>query len=308
MASESKVAVLAALVANFVIALLKLGAGLAAQSSAMLAEAAHSFSDTGNQVLLLLGMARAKRPPSPRHPYGTGKSAYFWSFLVAVLLFGVAGAYSLFEGIGKLLHPEPLHDVTLALGVLGVAFLIEIVSLTIAVREAMKGARRQGIGSVRQFLDENRDATLLTVLVEDGLALVGLPIAAAAIGLAAWTGNPAWDAAGSIVIGVLLMGFALFLAWEVKGLILGRGLATRHLETVHRVLAEDPAIASVVSVQSMYVGADAALLGAEVDVPDALTGAEVEAALARIEARLKAEVPALRYVYLEPRSAADEGP
>ena len=138
MAGESKVAVLAALVANFLIAIMKLAAGLVSGSASMLAEAAHSFSDTGNQVLLLIGMAQAKGPASERHPYGTSKNAYFWPFIVAILLFGVAGGYSVYEGIQKMIHPHELGSPWLAFGVLGVAFLIEIVSMYIAVRAAVK--------------------------------------------------------------------------------------------------------------------------------------------------------------------------
>lgn len=300
MAGESKVAVVAALVANFLIAVLKLVAGFISGSAAMFAEAAHSFSDVGNQILLLVGISRASKPPSPKHPYGTSKAAYFWPFLVAVLLFGVAGGYSFLEGIEKIRHPHPLEDVRLALGVLAVAFVIEIVSLAIAVREAKKGAKARGIVSVKQFLEENRDATLLTVLVEDGLALAGLPIAALAIVLTLVTGNPMWDGIGSIVIGLLLMGFALFLGYEVQHLIVGRGLSGRDLAKVQAVLVEDPAVTGVVNVQSMYLGPDVVLLGAEVDLRDDLRGSEVEASLARLEARLIQAVPALKFVYLEP--------
>ncbi len=300
MASGSRIAVIAALVANFIIAILKLGAGLVAQSSAMLAEAAHSFSDVGNQVLLLVGISRAKRPPSAKHPYGTGKSAYFWSFLVAVLLFGVAGAYSLIEGIEKILHPEPLHDITLALWVLGIAIVIEGASLGIAVRQAVLGARAKGVATVREFIEENRDATLLTILVEDGLALVGLPIAAGSLILATWTGNPVWDGIGSVVIGGLLMGFALFLGWEVNALLVGRGLGKRDLTKVHGILEAAPGIERVVTVESMYVGADAVLLGIEVVMDSGLSGAQVADGLAAVEVQLKGVVPLLRFVYLEP--------
>ena len=303
-ASESKVAVVAALLANLLIAILKLVAGIVAGSSAMLAEAAHSFSDVGNQVLLLVGMRSANRPPSPKHPFGHAKAAYFWPFMVAILLFGVAGGYSLFEGIEKILHPHPLDDVRLALGVLAGSFAIECVSMFVALREARKTALTRGVTSLRQFLDENRDASLLTVLVEDGLALVSLPLAAGAILLAHYTGNPLWDGVGSCVIGALLMGFALFLASEVHGLILGRGLTSRESARVQEVFAKDGDVARVESVQTMYLGPQTALLGAQLHLRDGLTAEQQRAALARVEAALVAAVPHLRHVYLETHEPA----
>lgn len=297
---ESKVAVIAALVANLIIAIMKLIGGLISGSAAMLAESAHSFSDVGNQILLLVGIRRASRPPSARHPYGTGKDAYFWPFMVAILLFGVAGAYSLFEGVNKTLHPHPLQDIRLSLGILAVSFAIEVVSLYIAFRQAKKSANANGIRTVREFLSENRDATLLTVLVEDGLALAGLPIAAVAILLSHYTGNGIYDGVGSILIGLMLMGFAVFLAREVHVLLVGTGLSKRDLARVQGVMAKEKAIERVISVQSMYLGPHSVLLGAEVDLQNTLAGAEVERLLERVKSDLVREIPDLKFVYLVP--------
>lgn len=305
MASGSRLAVVAALVGNLIIALLKLATGLAASSSAMLAEAAHSFSDVGNQVLLLVGLQRSQVGPSQTYPFGQGKAAYFWPFLVAVLLFGAAGSYSLIEGIEKVRHPHPIGDPTLALAVLAIAFVIEAIVLTVAVRKAQEQSRAQGITTVRQFLEDNRDATLLTVIVEDTLALVGLPIAAGALVLSHVTGNAVWDGVGSLLVGVLLMGFALFLAWEVRHLLVGRGLSQRDLARVHRVLEEHPAVDAVGTVQSMYLGAEDVLLGADVDLIPGIHGEEAEVVVADIEAALREELAVLRFVYLEPRDAGD---
>jgi cation diffusion facilitator family transporter len=300
---ESKVAVVAALLGNLLIAILKLVAGLISGSASMLAEAAHSFSDVGNQILLLVGIARANSPPSAKHPYGTGKAAYFWPFMVAILLFGIAGAYSVFEGYEKMTHPHEVGDIRLSLAVLGVAFAIEIVSLTVALRETVKASRARGIGSTREFLAENRDATLLTVIVEDSLALAGLPIAAAALALTAITHNPVWDGIGSLVIGLMLMGFAVFLAREVHVLLLGTGLSKRDLGKVQGVLATEPAFERVLNVQSMYLGPHAVLLGIEVDVKDELPAAEVEATVARAKTKLADALPVLRYIFIEPKKA-----
>lgn len=305
MAAGSRLSVFAALGANLVIAVLKLVSGLAIGSSAMLAEAAHSFSDVGNQVLLLIGLQRSQAGPSDKYPFGRGKSAYFWPFLVAVLLFGVAGAYSLIEGIEKVRHPHPIGDPTVSLGVLAAAFVLEAIALTIALRQARSRADEAGIRSVGAFLRQNRDATLLTVIVEDSLALTGLPIAAASIGLSAWTGNPVWDGIGSLVIGVLLMGFALFLAWEVKDLLIGQGLVEADRRTVQRVLAEDPAVVDVHRIQSMYLSHDDVLLGVEVRLDPSLTGAETEQAVDRIEDELKEALSQLSFVFVEPGSRPD---
>ena len=218
-----------------------------------------------------------------------------------MLLFGVAGGYSVFEGIEKMRHPHEIGDTSLAFGVLGVAFVIECVSMWIAIRAAVKEARARGIGGLREFLRENRDATLITVLVEDGLALVGLPIAAAGLGLAILTGNPIWDGVGSLVIGAMLMGFSIFLATQIRKLLIGIGLSPRDVERVQALVAKEPAIEHVLSMQSMYMGPQVVLLGMEVDVRDDLPAGEVEKALHGLEERLVRELPALKYVYLMPR-------
>lgn len=300
MAGGSRVAVVAALLGNLLIALLKLGAGLLSRSAAMLAEAAHSFSDVGNQILLMVGLSRARKPATEDHPYGTGKAAYFWPFLVAILLFGVAGGYSLVEGVEKFFHPHDLGNPRIALAVLGVSFLIEVVSLTVALRQAARDARARGVASVREFLQENRDATLLTVVVEDTLALASLPLAAAALVASEATGDARWDALGSVVIGFLLMGFAAFLGWEVQSLLLGRGLTRRDREKVRRIVEAEKAFARLANFQSMYVGPDVVLLGVEVQPQPGLSAAEMSAAILRTEKALIGSIPALKYVYLEP--------
>ncbi len=302
MASESRIAVLAAFFGNLIIAIGKLVAGLASGSASMLAESAHSFSDVGNQVLLLIGIQRSTRPPSPKYPFGTGKAAYFWPFMVAVLLFGVAGAYSIFEGIEKFRHPHPVEDITLSLIVLGVAFIIEAGTLGVAVAQAVKLARKEGL-AWRAFFRENRDASLLTVLIEDGLALVGLPIAAAAITLTKWTGDARFDAAGSLLIGTLLMGFALYLGSSVRSLLLGRGLGAHELTKVHAVIEADPAVRHLRSLKTMHLGPQSVLLAAEVDLGDGLTAKQAATVLRKLEAQLRTAVPELDHVYLE-----DHGP
>lgn len=289
------------------IAVVKLVAGVLANSAAMLAEAAHSFSDVGNQLLLLLGMARSEQPPSAEHPFGTSKAAYFWPFMVAILLFGVAGAYSAFEGVDKMRHPNDVGDPKLSLIVLAISFAIELASLSVALREARRAALKRGVTSVREFLRENRDASILTVIVEDALALIGLPLAAAAVLLTYWTGDPIWDGLGSVAIGLLLMGFAFFLGNQVKGLLIGRGLGKLELAKVTRIFAEDPAVARLVNLQSMHLAPEVVLLGAEIELHADVSGGQVATILRRLEEQLIDAVPSLRYVYLEPsgRSSLD---
>lgn len=295
--AESKLAVLAALAANLLITILKLVAGLLAGSAAMLAEAAHSLSDTGNQVLLLVGMRRAAMPPTPRHPFGTGKASYFWPFLVAVLLFGVAGAYSVIEGIRKVAHPTELGDPRLSLAILGASFAIETGSLAFAVREARKhGPRRP----MREFLAENRDASILTVLVEDSLALLGLPIAAASILVAHATHDARWDGIGSLAIGMLLMAFALYLGSHIQELLLGVGLSAADRDKARRILAAHPTVRSVRMMQSMFLGPTSVLLAAELEMHEGLAGDEMTQGLRHLETQLTQAMPVLRYVYLEP--------
>ncbi len=298
MAGESRIAVWAAFFGNLLIAIGKLVAGLASGSAAMLAEAAHSFSDVGNQVLLLIGIKRAHGPPSEKYPFGTGKAAYFWPLMVAVLLFGVAGAYSVFEGIEKFRHPHDIGAIRLSLIVLGVAFIIEAITLGIAVAQAIKLARAEGV-SRREWVRENRDATLLTVLVEDGLALIGLPIAALALILTKATGDGRYDAAGSFLIGVLLMGFALFLGSSVRSLLIGRGLGTRDLQRLREIVDADPDTLELVKIRTMHLGPQSALMGAEVILRDGLQRTDTGPVLHRLEKAFKEAVPELQYVYLE---------
>lgn len=302
MASEKPIAVIAALIGNLLIALAKLAAGILGGSSAMLAEAAHSFSDVGNQILLLVGIRRAHRPASARHPFGTAKSQYFWPMLVAVLLFGVAGGYSLFEGIEKLRHPHPLHNITLSLSILGIAFVIESVTIGVALRQAIVQARADGAASVREWLDENRDATLLTVIVEDGLALASLPVAAAAIALTRFTGDPMWDGIGSVLIGAMLMGFALFLGTQIRAMLIGLGLKQDDVDRIHRVVADDALATGILSMQSMHLGPRTALMGAEIVLVPGLDLPTIDTTLRRLEAAMVREVPALKHVYLEPHA------
>lgn len=217
MASGTK-AIYYALFANAGIALTKTAAALITASSSMLAEAIHSFADCGNQLLLLLGIKRAKAPPTALHPLGYGKVSYFWSFLVALLLFSVGGLFSVYEGSHKLLHPEPLQYPWVAIAVLGVGVVLEAFSLYGALRE-LKPTR--GNRSLYRWFRETRQSELMVVVGEDIAALLGLMVALLFVLLTMLTGNPVFDAVGSIVIGILLITIALMITLEIKSLIIG---------------------------------------------------------------------------------------
>lgn len=214
-------AILLALGANFAIFVAKLAAALLTGSGAMLAEAVHSFADCGNQGLLLLGIRQAKRPPSDEYPLGWGRALYFWSFLVAILLFSVGGMFSVYEGIHKFSHPEPLRWPWLALGVLGFALVAEGTSLHGCLHEVNKSRGKQSLWA---WFHTTRSSELLVIFGEDLAALIGLGIAALAVGATMLTGNLMFDAAGTLAIGVLLIVVAVLVAVEVKALLIGQGV------------------------------------------------------------------------------------
>ena len=216
---SSAKAILYAFIANLGIALAKLGASIYTHSGSMLAEAIHSFADCGNQVLLFIGLKQAQRPPSDKYPLGQGKVTYFWSFVVALLLFSMGGLFSIYEGWHKLSAHEELHQAWIALAVLGVSILLEFGSLMGCLREIKKLRNDKSLG---YWLKNTRNAELVVVLGEDVAALFGLVIAFVFVALAAVTGNAVFDAIGSIAIGLVLVCVSVFVAVRIKGLIVGR--------------------------------------------------------------------------------------
>ena len=251
--SDSTKSILYALAANGAIFLAKLGAALFTGSGAMLAEAIHSLADTGNQGLLLFGGKMAKKPPSPDYPLGRGKEIYFWSFIVALLLFSMGGLFSIAEGLHKLKHPEALHQPWLALGVLIFALVAEAMSLWGCVREV--NHERQGRGFYRWFR-ETRNSALLVVFGEDLAALVGLVFAILAVLLAMLTGNPLFDALGSVVIGLVLVAVACFVGLEIKSLLIGQGVDPAIKEEMFTLLQNRPEIHAVHNILTLQMGAD----------------------------------------------------
>jgi len=270
--SGSHKVVFAALAGNLAIAVTKFVAALLTGSSAMLTEAIHSTVDTGNQGLLLLGLARAGRPPSQTHPFGYGMELYFWSFVVALMIFALGGAVSVYQGVHKILAPEPIDRAWINFLVIGLAIVFEGGSFLVAWRE-FKAVR----GDVPFFraLKGSKDPSIFAVLLEDGAALLGLALAA--LGVAGSVLGLAWaDGAASVAIGVLLVVIAAFLANETRSLLTGEAAAPRIVENVRQALDRDPRVENVTEVLSMHLGPREILLGVTLDFCDDLTAAQIE--------------------------------
>jgi cation diffusion facilitator family transporter len=252
--ADSLKSILYALFANTAIAVAKGVAAVLTGSGAMLAEAVHSVADAGNQLLLILGLRQTRKKPTDDHPLGFGKSIYFWSFLVAVILFSVGGMFSVYEGSHKLLHPEPLSYPWVAVAVLLFAIVAESISLWGCMREVNKERRGR---SIIQWFKQSRSSALIVVFGEDIAALLGLLFALAAILATYITGDPLWDALGTISIGVLLIVIAVFVAVEVKDLLIGQSVDPATLAEMREFFDERPEIEEVFSLLTMQFGPDA---------------------------------------------------
>ena len=283
--NSSTTVVYAALAGNLAIAVTKFVAFALTGSSAMLTEAIHSSVDTGNQGLLLLGLSRAKKPPSQTHPFGYGMEVYFWAFVVALLIFALGGAFSIYEGVLKILRPEPIERAWINFLVIGIAVLFEGGSFLVAWKEF--SVLRQGAPFL-QAIRRSKDPSVFAVLLEDGAALAGLAIAALGVAGSAVFGVPWADGAASVAIGVLLVAVAIFLANETRSLLTGESASPRIVEAVREMLAADPRIDTVAEVLSMHLGPQEILLGITLDFHDALTAGEVEDAADDFATRIRA--------------------
>jgi len=289
-------AILYAFLANLGIALAKLGAALYTHSGSMLAEAIHSFADCGNQVLLFIGLKQAQKPPDATHPLGYGRVTYFWSFIVALLLFSMGGLFSINEGWHKLHGGEPLNKAWVALLVLGVSVALEFGSLLGCLREIRK---LRGERSLGYWVRNTRNAELVVVLGEDVAALVGLVLAFVFVSLAALTGNTVFDAIGSIVIGVVLVCVSIFVAIRIKGLIVGKSAEEDLQEALQAEIAADPDIDELYRAITLQMGPQV-MLAIKVRMR---TGLSLETAIERLnalEARIKAKFPEVAWCFVEP--------
>jgi cation diffusion facilitator family transporter len=294
--ANSLKAIFLALGANFAIFVAKLFAAFLTGSGAMLAEAVHSLADCGNQGLLLLGMRQAKRPPSDDYPLGWGRALYFWSFLVAILLFSVGGVFSVYEGVHKLSHPEPLKWPWLALGVLVFGIVAEGISMRGCMQEVNKARGEQNLWT---WFRDTRSSELLVIFGEDLAALVGLCLAALAIGATMLTGNLMFDAMGTVAIGVLLVVVAVALAIEVKALLIGQGVEPRRRTELLAFLENRPEVAQVLNLITLQMGQDVMVSVKARMEPLASDRALIEA-INTVERAMKAQFPDIRWSFFEP--------
>ncbi len=285
-----------ALGANLAIFVAKLGAALYTGSGAMLAEAVHSLADSGNQLLLIVGLRGAKRPPNDKHPLGYGKTIYFWSFIVALILFSMGGMFSVYEGIHKLQHPEPLTAPWLAIGVLVFSIIAEAVSLWACLREVNK---IRGNRSLFVWFQESRESELLVVFGEDLAALLGLSFALLAVGLAMLTGNPLFDALGSIVIGLLLIIIALMIGMQVKRLLIGQGVDPATYQAITCFLEGQEEIKTVFKLITLQLGSDV-MVAVKAEMQEFQNQREMIEAINRCEQRLKQSFPQIVWSFFEP--------
>lgn len=304
MAGGSQGVVFKALAANIGIAIAKFVAAFTSQSAAMLSEAVHSLADSGNQVFLLLGMRRAKRAEDAIHEFGYAAERYFWAFIVAVSLFTVGATFSMYEGVHKVLHTGGERgSPTVAYTVLAVSIALELFSLRAAVQEF----RRTRAGrSLRQTIDEARDAVVIVVLFEDVAALVGLLAALLGVSLTQLTGNAVWDGIGSIVVGVTLFCVAYFLARKTKDLLIGQAVTPAQRTRMLQIIAQTPGVEHVIHLRTMHLGPEEVLVGLKIAVPEATSSADASRLIDVVEAALRAELPILKRIYVELGTPEDE--
>jgi cation diffusion facilitator family transporter len=284
-----------ALGANLAIAVAKSGAAWATGSSAMLAEAIHSYADAGNQVLLLWGMKQAKRPPTPDYPLGWGKALFFWSFIVALVLFSLGGLFSLYEGWHKLMHPEDVRHPWVAVGILVFGLVAEAISMRAALQEINKV---RGHRSVWRWFRESRQSELVVILGEDFAALVGLALALIAVLLTMATGNPMWDGLGSMWIGVVLIGVAVGIGVEIKGLLIGQSAEPETEERIRTFLEGNGEVEKVYRMITLQLGTS--LMVALKAKMRARTADELVAAINRAATALRAQFPEIQWLFFEP--------
>ena len=312
MAHESTSAIYTAAGANLAIAAAKFVGAFLTGSSAMLAEGVHSVVDTTNQILLLIGLKRSQRPATAKHPFGYGREVYFYAFIVALFIFLGGGAFAVYEGIHKIHYPEASADAVIFgrtipgfwvnLSILGFAVLAEGYSCAVALKAfwAEKGDR-EAITAIRR----SKDPALFTVLIEDVAALLGLTVALAGVILAEWLQMPALDGWSSIGIGLILIGMAAFLMIETHGLLIGEAADPELVAAIRAVVRDEPGVHHVNTVLTQHLGPSDVLVNVSLDMDDTLNAGEVEAMVGRLDARLKAQIPAVKRVFIEIQQQGD---
>jgi len=296
MASGSTKVIIAALIGNTLISITKFTAAFITGSSAMLSEGIHSLVDTGNQILLLHGLKQAKKPADEHFPFGHGKEIYFWSFIVAILIFALGGGISIYEGIQHMRHPEPITNPMINYVVLGLAMLFEGAAWLFAFREFSRIKGRHGY---IEAVQRAKDPSIFVVLFEDSAAMLGLLVAFCGIALTQWTRYLYFDGAASIIIGLILVGTAIWLAYETKGLLIGES-ANRHvIDGIRSILKTHTSTEHVNEVLTMHMGPDFVLANISVDFQDQLTSEQIEIAVAEMDMHIKNKYPQIKRIFIE---------
>ena len=290
-------AIVAAFLANLGIAIAKFVGFLATRSSSMLAESIHSAADAGNQGLLLLGGRMARRPPTPQHPFGYGRERYFWSFVVAMVLFALGSVFSLIEGFEKVRHPHEIKSIGWAVAILAVGIVLESASFRTAIGEAR---HMKGDAGWWSFIRHSRNPELPVVLLEDAGALIGLVVAMAAVVAADVTGEAALDGVGTMTIGVLLGIIAITLAVEMKSLLIGEGAVAAQEKAIRAAIENADDVVALVHLRTQHLGPEELLVAAKVEFAPHMGVPALARAVDLIEAAVRAEVPIARVIYVEP--------
>ncbi|HJU20796.1 MAG TPA: cation diffusion facilitator family transporter [Stellaceae bacterium] len=297
--SESGFVAGAALAANVVIMVAKYGAAFFSGSSSMMSEAVHSTVDCGNEILLLIGIHRSRRPPDETHPFGYGMEVYFWSLLMAVMLFGLGAGVSFLDGIHQIQHPEPIEQAWISYCVLGFAFVAEGISWCISLRTLQRSQQgRSTYAAIRR----SKDPGVFAVLFEDSAALLGIAVAALGIGLSSLTGEAFWDGIGSIVIAGLLAVAGLLLARECHGLLTGESALPELRADIARTVTDWPGVARLGEFATLQIGPEAVLVTLSLDFEDRLSSSDIERTVSAIERDLKSRHEQIARVFVEAQS------
>jgi cation diffusion facilitator family transporter len=305
MASGSKLVIIAALVGNTLISITKFAAASITGSSAMMSEGIHSLVDTGNQGLLLYGMKRAAKPPDEDFPFGHGKEIYFWSFIVAILIFALGGGISIYEGIQHIQHPEPISSPMVNYIVLGLALVFEGAAWFFAFREFN---RTRGNWGYIEAIQHAKDPSVFVVLFEDSAAMLGLMVAFVGILLSQATGILVFDGLASVIIGLILLGTSIWLAYETKGLLIGERANRSVIRGIRDSLRGRANIKHVNEVLTMHMGPDFILVNISVDFADAISAKEVEADIAAIDRAIKQKFPEVKRIFIEAEKRGNRFP
>ncbi|MEW8070942.1 MAG: cation diffusion facilitator family transporter [Candidatus Thiodiazotropha sp.] len=296
MASGSKKVIYAALIGNSLISITKFAAAFVTGSSAMLSEGIHSMVDTGNQGLLLYGIARSKKPADEAFPFGHGKEIYFWSFIVAILIFALGGGISIYEGVKHLQHPEPIANPLINYIVLGLAMVFEGAAWLFAFREF---SRAKGKWGYLEAVQRAKDPSIFVVLFEDTAAMLGLIVAFAGVALTQITGSYLFDGTASIIIGLILVGTAVWLAYETKGLLIGESANMAVVQGIRKMANDIDVVEYVNEVLTMHMGPDFVLVNMSVDFRDSVSADEVERAIGGMDGMIKQHFPQVKRIFIE---------